>query len=223
MAEDEVFIRESSSAACGEEPTPEMTSGTAEVPGGDAVGEAAEDGDQFVHNVSIPLVIFPIIAIVGIAALGALAGPAWASAGAALSVTAFGMWVARVSRSLATALVTGVIGVLTAAGAVVLYSGTQLNSGAGTQAPSKSDRRALLGGVDFSGADLRRMDFSGADLRAANFSGACVMASDFRGADLRDAIFTDADVSGSFVDGTKQTSEARNWPTAPPATSPCRD
>ena len=178
--------------------------------------------DRLPHTVSVPLTIFPIVAIVGIAALGALAGPVWASAGAALCVTALGMWVARVSQSLATALVTGVIGVLAAASVVVLYSVTERDTTIGGQTSDGSPTGAHLGGVDFGGADLRRVDFRAADLRAVNFVGACLMAADFRGAELRDADFTNADVSGSLVDGTEQTSTARNWPTAPPTPSPCR-
>ena len=223
MAEDEARIPGGGSPLPSEESTPATTTDSPAVAGAvHPEGLDVEEQERASDRVSVPLAMFPAAAIVGIAVLGALAGPVWASAGAAFCVTAFGMWVARVSHSLTTALLTGAIGVLVTAGVVVFYSTAEPDPTGGSQTQGPSAKGAHLGGVDFSGADLRRIDLRDADLRAVDFTGACLRASDLRGADLRDADFANADVTGSLVDDAKQTSVARNWPTATPVPSPCR-
>lgn len=173
------------------------------------------------ERVSVPLAIFPVGAIVAIAILGALAGPLWASTGAAFCVTALGMWVARVGQSVKAALLAGTVGLLATASLVAISYRAAESTTTDLRAQDSSPKGAHLGGVDLSGTDLRRTDLRGADLRAADFTKACLRAADLRGADLRDAIFTNSDVAGSLTDGTKQTAVARNWPKTAPVPSPC--
>jgi uncharacterized protein YjbI with pentapeptide repeats len=61
--------------------------------------------------------------------------------------------------------------------------------------------RAILNGVNFSGANLTATDFSSAMMRFANFSGAKLLRSNFRDCDLAQADFSGADVSGSDFTG----------------------
>ncbi len=67
-------------------------------------------------------------------------------------------------------------------------------------------------GLDFSGADLRKMDFAGsdltgadfegADLTGANLTGAKLIGANFKDATLADANLATADLTGSHFEGT---------------------
>ncbi len=174
-------------------------------------------------RISVPLAALPPAGIVAVGATGAIVGPAWAVAVAAMFVTALGMWVARETNSPKMAVVVGTTGLVLAAGGVLYYANHETPE---SRDSSKSHQPAEtpgvnLGGMDLRGLNLTRAILTNANLRSTNFTRACLRAIDLRGADLTDAIFTDSDVSGALIDNEKQTTAAINWPTAPPTPSPC--
>lgn len=173
------------------------------------------------NPISLPLAAFPILAILGIAIAGELAGPVWAIVVAALCLTAVGMWVARIMESSRTVLLTATVGIALTTGAIIYYSIAESDPFISFQWQDPPGVVSNLGGVDLSGSNLRLVDLRGANLRAVDLSGACLRAADLRGADLTETIFTGADLSGTLVDGDKQVSVARDWPAAPPSPSPC--
>ncbi|MGM7669411.1 pentapeptide repeat-containing protein [Microbacterium sp. A93] len=144
---------------------------------------------------------WPAGCVLGVAAAGALLGPAWALVVATLAVgvvsgavgAVIGSWRLAVGATAVTAL-----------SAAAVFSVVNVGT-------SASDGGPDLGGAQLRGADLANSDLRGANLRGADLRDACLNGADLRGADLTDADFEGAAVSGVEVNEAA-TERARNWP-----------